>query len=631
MDRHLSRPQDAPVPSDKVLDPRVYRTAFLPALVALFVAAFALEDRPDPARSDVPAEAFDGARAFGSSATPEPQSLLGMAAAYRDRSAGSSDDVRLAEFVGQVLRAPDQPGERAGFSVRRTVTATRAGDLVNVIGTRPGLSERRIVVMAHRDGPGLANLSGTAALLELARVLKGRELRKTLVLVSTSGSTTGFAGARAWARETAGGPVDGVIVLGDMAGTRISKPWVVGWPASAGPTPLGLERTLQTAVRREVHSEAGGPRALAQWIRRAVPVTVSEQGPIGAEGLPAVLLSTTGELGPTAREAVLDDRLGAFGRAALNAVGALDATGPRDGPAFANAPKGIVTLRNVLPDWGARLVVGSLLLPALLAALDAFFRARRRRVPIAQWVAWLAVAAVPLPVAWLWLRALGATGAIDTPDGPVRGGGLYPLETGGIVAMVSSLIAGALACWCARLVAAALRGRAEQEEEPANGFARRRRPVPGVDGLAVATGTWLAAVATVAWVLNPYAAGVLVLAAHLWLFAAGGWRGWLALAAVAIGLAPVLAVAVHYGFALDLDPVGLAWGAALAAAAGSGLWSTLLLGGVLAALAGVVRALFARRRIAREAGPEGATIKTRGPLSYAGPGSLGGTESALRR
>ncbi len=67
----------------------------------------------------------------------------------------------------------------------------------------------------------------------------------------------------------------------------------------------------------------------------------------------------------------------------------------------------------------------------------------------------------------------------------------------------------------------------------------------------------------------------------------------------------MLAIGVHYGFAFDLDPVGLAWGAALAAGAGSGLWSTLLLGAVLAALAGVVRVLFARRRIARDAPADG--------------------------
>jgi hypothetical protein len=51
----------------------------------------------------------------------------------------------------------------------------------------------------------------------------------------------------------------------------------------------------------------------------------------------------------------------------------------------------------------------------------------------------------------------------------------------------------------------------------------------------------------------------------------------------------------------------------------------------MAALAGTIRVLFARRRIARDETPSGAGIKTRGPVSYAGPGSLGGTESALRR
>ncbi len=553
-----------------------------------------------------------------------------MAATYKDRTAGSIDDGRLADFVGEVLEAPDEPGERAGFTVQRTVTPSKTGDLVTVTGTRPGLSERRIVVLSHRDGPGLADLSGTAAMLELARVIKGRELRKTLVLVSTSGSTTGFAGARAWAREAAGGPIDGVLVLGDMAGTRISKPWVVGWPASSAPTPLGLERTVKAALRREAHNDSGGPRALAQWVRRALPITVSEQGPIGAEGLPAVLLSESGELGPGPREPVLEKRLGAFGRTALSTVGAIDATGPRNAPAFASAPRASSRCATCCRTGARGSLVGSLLLPALMAALDAFFRARRRRVPIAPWIAWLAVAAVPLPVAWLWLRVLGATGVIETPDGPVRGT-LYPLETSGIVAMVSALVVGALACWGARTLAAMLRARAQAEDEPAEGFARRRRPVPGVDGLAVATGTWLSAVAAVTWAMNPYAAGVLVLATHLWLFAAGGWRGWLAFAAVLIGLVPIVLVAVHYGFALDLGPLGLAWGATLAAATGAGLWSTLLLAAVLAALAGVVRVLIARRRLAREAGPASSAFQTRGPLSYAGPGSLGGTESALRR
>ena len=44
----------------------------------------------------------------------------------------------------------------------------------------------------------------------------------------------------------------------------------------------------------------------------------------------------------------------------------------------------------------------------------------------------------------------------------------------------------------------------------------------------------------------------------------------------------------------------------------------------------MIRVLIARRRLGPAGGP-GAPIRTRGPVSYAGPGSLGGTESALRR
>jgi len=82
-----------------VLDPRVYRIAFLPALVALFVAAFALEDRPDPARSSMPTDSFDAPRAFGSGASPTKESLLGMAATYKDRTAGSIDDGHFGQLI----------------------------------------------------------------------------------------------------------------------------------------------------------------------------------------------------------------------------------------------------------------------------------------------------------------------------------------------------------------------------------------------------------------------------------------------------------------------------------------------------------------------------------------------------
>jgi hypothetical protein len=119
-------------------------------------------------------------------------------------------------------------------------------------------------------------------------------------------------------------------------------------------------------------------------------------------------------------------------------------------------------------------------------------------------------------------------------------------------------------------------------------------------------------------------------AAHAWPFAASGWRARPAAAALLAGLVlPLLAVA-YLALALGLGPLDMAWSAELAAAGGHGLWTVLVLAALAAALGGLLRSAVARGRAARAASGDGG-IKTRGPLSYAGPGSLGGTESALRR
>ena len=247
-----------------MLDVRVYRAAFLPALIAVFVAAFSLADRPVPTTTGLSADAFDASTAFGDTSRPQRNSLNELARTFPNREAGSTGDARLADRVAETFEQKERGTRRPAFEVSRSSTQWDGANLETVVGVRPGLSNRRIVVVAHRDArghPGRAELSGTAALLELARLYRQRELRKTLVLVSTSGATTGFAGARAWARDAAAGssasPVDAVLVLGDMAGRRIRKPWVVPWTGGGSPAPLALQRTVESALRAEVSAEPG--------------------------------------------------------------------------------------------------------------------------------------------------------------------------------------------------------------------------------------------------------------------------------------------------------------------------------------------------------------------------------------
>ena len=123
-----------------------------------------------------------------------------------------------------------------------------------------------------------------------------------------------------------------MIVLGDMAGQ--TDPQAVGRAVAARLRP-GAARARSARSRprcaREVAPDPGGARASGQWIRRALPLTVSEQGPIGAAGLPAVLHRRVRRARAAARRA--GDRArgcAAFGRGRLRAVSAIDAAGPRD-------------------------------------------------------------------------------------------------------------------------------------------------------------------------------------------------------------------------------------------------------------------------------------------------------------
>jgi hypothetical protein len=137
----------------------------------------------------------------------------------------------------------------------------------------------------------------------------------------------------------------------------------------------------------------------------------------------------------------------------------------------------------------------------------------------------------------------------------------------------------------------------------------------------------------VVWLLNPFAALLLVPAAHLWMLAMlsglslrrGG-----AVAIVLAGLVPPGLAAVVYLDRLGLDPLEGVWYLWLLAT-GHGISPlTTLLGCVFAGIAvSAVRVIAARVGAPPPLEPQ--TPPVRGPGGYAGPGSLGGTPSTLSR
>jgi hypothetical protein len=231
---------------------------------------------------------------------------------------------------------------------------------------------------------------------------------------------------------------------------------------------------------------------------------------------------------------------------------------------------------------------------------------------------------LPFAIAVVLIKLLKATGLIDAaPPGPV-GAGWIPRDGSALAALLAVAVVTALGWFVLRPVVARLAGAPRGEPR---------------QGAAAASMIVLCACALVVWLLNPYTALLLVPALHLWLLATGTAERPHPAAAIAmfvIGLLPPLLVGLAYMLAFGLDPLQLLWMGLLLVAGGGvslpvALGWTIVLGCAGAILLIVVRGIVGVGGDGSGRGTGPATPSVRGPRSYAGPGSLGGTESALRR
>lgn len=608
-----------------MLEPRIYRMGLLPVLLALIVVAFSLGNQDGALTTNTVPDAFNGGGAYGD--------MQYLSQAYPNRRPGSPGDDRLAAAIASTLQ------RQYGFTVSTdgftapTVDGPRR--LENVIGVRAGSGSGSIVIVSHRDALGPSALSGTAVMLELARVLSGESLQRTLVVVSTSGSE-GAAGTQQLASELPG-PVDAVLVLGDMAGVSARGPIVVPWSNTQQVAPTLLRNTVASALDTQTGLWAGGSGLPGQVAHLAFPMTAGEQAPLNAQGVPAVLLSLSGGSTPSARERVSQARMLGMGRAALQAMTALDNGMDVPGPSSYLLWDG-----KVVPAWAIALLGLALIMPVLAMTIDGLARARRQGFVVSRWTGWVLAAGLPFALAVLLVQVARWTGWIaPAPAAPV-GAGAVRLGAGGIALLVvmALLICGGLV-WLRPFVVGWLRLDGSRDGRRARMRAPRSAARLGDDGPDTAAGPAagillvLCLVSLAVWVTNPFAALVLLPALHLWPWVVGSPRRLPTPATIVLvlaGLAAPVLLAVYFAITFGLGPVGVAWSGVLLLAGGgvgvaSALEWSLLAGCTVAVLLIAVRSA----RLAREATEEEVRVSIRGPVSYAGPGSLGGTESALRR
>ncbi len=552
-----------------MLDLRLFRASLIPFVAMLAIVAFSVHPLPAPLTSGIPPAGFNGARAFNV--------LEHLEARFPRRRTGSPADRALGSLIASRLAGD-------GYAVR---TAGGA-----VLATQPGPGRGSLVLLADRSGAGAAALSGTAALLELARDLAARGDLRPLTLVSTDGTTV----------PPLRGQVAAAIVLGDLAGTGARHPFEIPFSNDGSAAPLALQQTLT----HWLPGNSGRPGVLDQLAEFALPFSVTAQAPLLDAGIPAVLAQQSGESGPAADEPVSQARLAAFGRAIASTLAALERA-----PAQARVTRDLTLSGDRLGGWSIRALVAALLFATALPALDVFARARRRRVPLLRSLAWLLLWAAPVGASLLFSKLLGQLGALGTlPASPAL------LEPGasGVLVLAATLAFFAVAC----LV------RVKLIKWPS------REPDDGL-GAAVAVVCVGTVLALALWIANPYTAALLALPLVLWLPLLTAERererhplavlAWLALSLVPLG--GVLAVEA---LSLGLGPLRFSWSWFAVLASGQlGLFGFLAvsLAGALVLTTAIL--LVRSNRLALR---DELRLTTRGPITYAGPGSLGGTPSA---
>lgn len=183
-----------------------------PAIVAPLVA----EVSPQRLRQTVDRLAAFGTRHTLSAEAPD----RGIVAA-REWIAAQMEEASVADRVGGPLSV-ELDVHRVEPNGRRVDVPV---DVVNVLAVLPGsdptAAKRRYYVIGHYDSrnsdpmdregdaPGANDDgSGTAVVIELARVLADQPLESTVVLMASAGEEQGLLGARAHARAARGGGVD---------------------------------------------------------------------------------------------------------------------------------------------------------------------------------------------------------------------------------------------------------------------------------------------------------------------------------------------------------------------------------------------------------------------------------------
>jgi len=507
---------------------RVYRYAWVVTLVLTIISLFTLGTPETPVVGVDPAT-FDGSRAM--------LDLTTLVEDFPGRVAGSDADARAAVWIVRAF-------ERLDLDTHiDTFTTTINGEdvpLQNVWAIAPGSTRGTVIVLANRDSPprstqgANANASGTATLLELARVFTLLGHEHTLLFLSTDGDAYGALGARDFVERHETDNVIAVVALRRTAGRDADSLTLDGWGPAARTAPPWLWLISAPAARRAANMEAHLPGIGTQVLRLAVPTSSGSQSPFVAAGLPAISVGASAY--PTdpvndTLDTISGEVLVDVGRTAEKMIVAIDAASD-DRPGSGGAT--FLRRHRTLPGPSLALMLVGLVVPLAAVTVDLYAQSRRRRVHLGP--AWARASLHIAP----WLVVVGIVYLSNVL-------GLLPKRPGATIPPESGLVEDPRYLRVAVLLVVLLLAYAY-----ATAIERRLARRVRVDPRATVfvAHAILLGISVLVFFVNPYSLLLVVPAAALWPLARGG--GWTrSILPVYLGLS-MIAVALAF-FALRLD------------------------------------------------------------------------------
>lgn len=498
------RPRRRPRPGtvDRPLDVRLVRVAALvvvPAVLALLFSISATGTLPRPTLEPI----FDpgSAAAFAEQLSTE----------FPSRVPGTEGSGGAALWYSQTVAS-------LGFRTEEDVWSEDLADLGrvelrNVVAVVPGRSEEAVVVVAHRDNAGAAelqgdNASGTAALIELARgfapsgAAAPPQPQRTLVLVSTDAGAYGGAGARRFAASSEHADRALAVVVLDGIGRRGRPRIAISGDEPRSPA-RALVSTASARIAERVQVTPAIPSVLTQLVDLAIPFGSGEQAPFLARGIAAITITTEEPGDPEVPAgdtsgSLATERFGQLGRATEALLGSIDIS---VGSAF-RTPDSLFLEGRAASGWAVRLTLVVAVVPFVLGVLDLLARSRRRELPFRPALRALRSRLVFWLYGGVLLALAGLTGILPTGADlalPTHTSVVEDVNVAGLILVGIALVSGWLA------------GR--RHLVPARGATAEER----LAGYAVALG-WLGVLAVVIALVKPYALVFVLPSLYAWLW-----------------------------------------------------------------------------------------------------------------